>query len=263
MFLSERSYRENPQNRGVNPIQGERNLIERYDLSFIEESQRFRAALARVLGRGYRIERRKFVVSLPESWVPNWVRKEIEGVASANINPYVHSEFRDVTYMQGIDFHQDMIDFRDREPDFVTCYIYLASVGPEDSPIYLVPGSHRLGGTVFPHDLRVLDGEETRVLYRADEKYEAELAIHRLLGPAGSGYFWHSCVLHGTRPHTGRLPRVSIRYIVQKDLSDSATLLDRANRELLRPGALHRTRVDVDESGAVRSRSNLISGSLG
>jgi hypothetical protein len=70
-------------------------------------------------------------------------------------------------------------------------------------------------------------------------------------------------VLHGTQPHTGRLPRVSIRYIVQKDLSDSATLLDQANRELLRPGALARTRVDVDESGSVRSRSNVISGSLG
>jgi hypothetical protein len=263
MFLAESAYRSNPQNRGVNPIQGERNLIERYDLAFIEESPKFRDALARVLGRGYRLERRKFVVSLPEGWIPNWVRKEVEGVASANINPYVHAEFRDVTYMQGIDFHQDMIDFRDRQPDFVTCYIYLAPVGAEDSPIYVVPGSFRLGGTVFPHDLHVIDGAQTRVRYRADEKHQAELPIHRLLGPAGSGYFWHSCMLHGTQPHTGHLPRISIRYIVQKDPSDSATLLDRANRELLRPGSLPRTRVDVDESGEVRSRSNVISGSLG
>ncbi len=259
MFLSESSYRSNPQNRRVNPIQGERNLIERYDLSFIEQSPRFIAAMARALGRGYRLERRKFVVSLPQTWVPGWVCKEVDGVASANINPYVHAEFRDVTYMQGIDFHQDMIDFRDREPDFVTCYIYLAPVGPDDSPIYLVPGSHRLGGTVFPHDLRVLDRAETRILYRADEKHQMELSIHRITGPAGAGYFWHSCMLHGTRLHVGKLPRISIRYIVQKDLSDSDTLLDRANRELLRPGSLPRTRVDVDESGAVRDRRNVIS----
>jgi hypothetical protein len=59
------------------------------------------------------------------------------------------------------------------------------------------------------------------------------------------------------------MPRVSIRYIAQKDLSDSETLLDRANRGLLRPGALPRTRADVDESGAVRSRSNVISGWIG
>jgi hypothetical protein len=262
MFLPESVYRSNPQNRRVNPIQGERNLIERYDLSFIEQSPGFVAAMARVLGRGYRLERRKFVVSLPQDWVPDWVRKEVDGVASANINPYVREGFRDVTYMQGIDFHQDMIDFRDREPDFITCYIYLAPVGADDSPIYLVPGSHRLGGTVFPHDLRVLDGAGSRVLYRADDRHQAELPIDRLTGPAGTGYFWHSCMLHGTRLHVGRLPRISVRYIAQKDLSDSQTLLDRVNRELLRPGSLPVTRVDVDESGVVRDRRNAISSAI-
>ena len=69
-------------------------------------------------------------------------------------------------------------------------------------------------------------------------------------------------MLHGTRPHVGRLPRISIRYIVQKDPSDSDTLLDRANRELRRPGSLAVTRVDVDESGVVRDRRNAISGAI-
>ena len=262
MFLPEASYRANPQNRGVNPIQGERNLIEHYDLAFIEQSPPFVAAMSRVLGRGYRLERRKFVVSLPESWIPRWVQDEVEGVANANLNAYVRPEYRDVTYMYGIDFHQDMIDFRDREPDFVTCYIYLAPVGFDDSPIHLAPGSHRLGGTVFPHDLHVLDAARTRIRYRADARHQLDLSIVPLQGSAGTGYLWHSCMLHGTRAHTGKQPRISIRYIAQKDLSDSDTLLDRANRELLRPGSLHRTRVDVDESGAVRSRRNVISGSV-
>jgi len=262
MFLAEPAYRANPQNRRVNPIEGERNLIERYDLDFIEQNRGVVKALSRVVGRGYRLERRKFVVSLPQTWVPGWVRKEVDGLANANINPYVHEEFRDVTYMQGIDFHQDMIDFRDREPDFVTCYIYLAPVGPDDSPIYLVPGSHRLGGTVFPHDLRVLDADGTRILYRADEAHQAELPVHRLTGPAGTGYLWHSCMLHGTRLHVGSQPRISIRYIVRKDPSSSDALLDRANRELLRSASLPITRVDVDENGAVRDRRNAISGAI-
>jgi ectoine hydroxylase-related dioxygenase (phytanoyl-CoA dioxygenase family) len=183
----------------------------------------------------------------------------VEGVASANINPYVRPEFRDVTYMQGIDYHQDMIDFRNREADFVTCYIYLAEVGIEDSPIQLIPGSQRLGGTVFPHDLVVLDDAETRIRYRADE-HEVELPIHVITGAAGAGYFWHSCMLHGTRLHTGTMPRVSIRYIIQKDPADSDTLLDRANREMLRSASLPRTRVDVDESGVFRQRTNVIEG---
>ena len=259
MFLAEDRYRANPVNRRVNPIQGERNLIERYDLAFVEENPGFQETMDRVLGRGYKIERRKFVVSLPQDWVPSWIRSEVEGVSSANINPYVHPEFQDVTYMQGIDYHQDMIDFRDREPDFVTCYIYLADVGLEDSAIHLIPGSHRLGGTVFPHDLKFLNDAESRIRYRADE-YELELPVQVVTGGAGAGYFWHPCMLHGTRLHTGESPRVSIRYIIQKDSADSGTLLDQVNRELVRPGALPRTRVDVDESGSFLQRTNVIEG---
>ena len=257
IFLSEERYRANPVRRHVNPIQGQRNLIENYDAAFIEENPGFATALSNVLGSGYKIERRKFVVSLPEAWVPDWVRTEVDGVSSANINPYVHPEFRDVTYMQGIDYHQDMIDFRDREPDFVTCYIYLHTVGEGDSPIHLVPGSHKFGATVFPHDLEILEGG-SRLRYRADEKHVEEFSTHRVTGEAGDGYFWHSCVLHGTQLHTGNVPRVSIRYIIQKDLADSDTLIDQTNRELDRSGMLAKTRVDVDEKGAFQSTTNVI-----
>ena len=260
IFLAEASYRADPVRRHVNPIQGERNLIEGYDLAFIEANPRFQAAMARVLGSGYEIERRKFVISLPETWVPDWVRAEIEGASSANINPYVRPELRDVTYIQGIDFHQDMIDFRDREPDFVTCYVYLAEVGLEDSPIHLIPGSYRLGATVFPHDLELLDQEKRRVRYRADAGQEAELQIDRLLGGAGEAYFWHSCMLHGTQPNTGDKARVSVRYILRKDASDADTLLDRANAGLTGAGSLVRTRRDVDEAGAFLQRTNVIGG---
>lgn len=260
MFVAEDAYRANPVRRHVNPIQGERNLIESYDLSFIEENPRFQAAIGRVLGRGYKIERRKFVISLPQAWVPAWVCAEIEGASSANINPYLRPEFRDVTYMQGIDFHQDMIDFRDREPDFVTCYVYLAPVGADDSPIHLIPGSHRLGATTFPHDLEMLHGSSPRIRYRAGEGRAVELRVDRLTGGAGQAWFWHSCLLHGTRPNTGDRPRVSVRYIIQKDAADPGTLLDRDNARLLGSRSLARTRVDVDESGALVQRRNVISG---
>ena len=134
--------------------------------------------MGRVLGRGYEIERRKFVISLPETWVPDWVRAEIEGVSSANINPYVRPELR----------------------------------------------------------------------------------VDRLTGGAGEAYFWHSCMLHGTRPNLGDRARVSVRYILQKDSADPDTLLDRANAALLGPGSLARTRVDVDESGVFLERKNVIGG---
>lgn len=155
MFLSEEQYHANPVRRHVNPIQGERNLIERYDL---------------------------------------------------------------------------------------------------------VPGSQRFGATVFPHDLTIL-ADGNRLRYRADADHVAEFPTHRITGEAGDGYFWHSCVLHGTQLHTGELPRVSIRYIIQKDSSDSHTLLDQARLGLESSGVLKKTRVDVDASGAYQARTNVIAGS--
>ena len=106
----------------------------------------------------------------------------------------------------------------------------------------------------------MLDEAKQRVRYRAGGGREAEFRVDRLTGGAGEAYFWHSCMLHGTRIHTGERPRVSIRYIIQKDPADSETLLDGANRELLRPGSLYRTRVDVDESGVFLQRTNIIDG---
>ena len=50
-------------------------------------------------------------------------------------------EHRDLTYFKGIDFHQDIIDFPDRDPDFITAYIYLDKVDTKTSPLYLIPNS--------------------------------------------------------------------------------------------------------------------------
>lgn len=51
--------------------------------------------------------------------------------------------------------------YKDREADFVTLYIYLAPVTRADAPLFLLEGSHRLGASVFPHDL-VQQGETWR-----------------------------------------------------------------------------------------------------
>jgi len=98
----------------------------------------------------------------------------------------------------------------------------IESLGDADSPIHLVPGSHKFGATVFPHDFTVLDGG-SQLRYRADEEHVQDFPVHRVIGKAGDGCFCHSCVLHGTQLRTGNVPRISIRYIIQKDSADSDT----------------------------------------
>ena len=154
LFLSEEEFDADPQYTGVNPRPG-RNLLDRFEdrLGFVENDPTVVAALTGLLGDGYEMLNRKLVCGVPRTWVPEWLRKRIEGRPVNNLGAYVRPEYRDVTYFYGIDFHQDLIDFKDREADFVTLYVYLHKVGAADAPLFLLEDSHKLGATVFPHDL--------------------------------------------------------------------------------------------------------------
>ncbi|MDB5453365.1 MAG: hypothetical protein JWO33_1943, partial [Caulobacteraceae bacterium] len=147
LFLTEAEFDADPQYTGVNPRPG-RNLLERFDalLGFVETDAGVMAGLTELLGQGYGLLNRKLVCGVPQSWVPEWVRERIAGDPVNNLGAYVRPEFRDITYFYGIDFHQDLIDYKDREADFVTLYVYLHPVGRADAPLFLLDGSHTLGG---------------------------------------------------------------------------------------------------------------------
>ena len=115
LFLTEAEFDADPVHVGVNPRPG-RNLLERYaaELSFVEQDPRIVGALTDVLGAGYEVLNKKVVCGVPASAVPAWVKARIEGNPVNNLGAYVRPEFRDVTYFYGIDFHQDLIDHKDR-----------------------------------------------------------------------------------------------------------------------------------------------------
>ena len=77
--------------------------------------------------------------------MPAWLKARIHGNPVNNLGAYVRPEYRDVTYFYGIDFHQDLIDYKDREADFLTLYVYLHPVTPADAPLFLLEDSHRAG----------------------------------------------------------------------------------------------------------------------
>lgn len=166
LFLDEAGFDADPQYRGVNPRPG-RNLLDRFAgrLAFVEQALPIVAGLTALLGDGYRILDRKVVCGVPASAIPDWLKARIAGNPVNNLGAYVKPQYRDVTYFYGIDFHQDLIDFKGREADFLTLYVYLSPVGPADAPLFLLEGSHRLGAAVFPHDL-TRQGDDWR--YRSD-----------------------------------------------------------------------------------------------
>ncbi len=256
LFLSEEVFDARPQHTGVNPRPG-RNLLDRFEdrLGFVEEAPAVVQAMTALLGPGYGILDRKIVCGVPSRSVPAWLKRRIEGRPVNNLGAYVRPEVRDVTYFYGIDFHQDLIDYRDREADFLTLYVYLHPVGAHDAPLHLLDGSHQLGAAVFPHELERTGPAEWR--YRNGEAGEAAVRGRVLTGETGSAALWHACTLHGTQAGAADRERISLRYLFAPGRGRSGRIRE-INAALRGPLRLDATRVDLDAAGAARLRANTV-----
>lgn len=256
LFLDETDFDADPQYRGVNPRPG-RNLLEAFDpdLAFVEQDPALVAALTAILGPGYVVKDRKVVCGVPARFIPPWLKARIEGAPVNNLGPYVRPEYRDATYFYGIDFHQDIIDFKDHDADFLTLYVYLHPVGLEDAPLFLLEGSHLLGADTFPHDLkRSADGAWR---FQADGGDCIEVAQTILTGQTGFAALWHPFTLHGTQPDAADHERISLRYLIARTTAGRVGL-DEVNDAVRGPLSLKTTRVDLADNGAARIKGNTV-----
>jgi len=256
LFQSEAEFDADPVYVGVNPRDG-RNLLDTFagDLAFVERDPAVIEGLTAVLGGGYQLLNRKIVCGVPASAVPAWLKRRITDNPVNNLGAYVKPAYRDVTYFYGIDFHQDLIDYKDREADFVTLYIYLHPVTARDAPLYLLKGSHILGGSIFPHDL-ARSGPEAWT-YRNGGYGETETTQVVLTGQAGFAAMWHACTLHGTQPDAADHERISLRYLMARRPGTRAGI-DQVNAALNGPLSLTATRVDLDPAGAAVLKANTV-----
>lgn len=259
LFLDQATFEADPVFKGVNPRPGQ-NILERYQdlLDPLEQTPALLDGLKGFLGPDPQIMNKKVVMGVPESVIPDWVKTRQQGRYVNNLGAYVRPEYRDITYFWGIDLHQDIIDWPDRQGDFVTLYIYLHDVGPADAPLFLLPGSHRFGATRFPHDLQAGQGDPPEMTYRDAQGRALTAPLKKLTGPAGSAYMWHSCVLHGTQPDQNDQPRFSLRYLIARDPAAGHCGIDDVNTALDGPLSLSETREDLDEAGAARLAGNVI-----
>jgi hypothetical protein len=260
LFLTESQFDADPQFRGVNPRRG-RNFLERADcsLEFVETSPQIVAALTSLLGEGYEILDRKLVCGVPAKSIPGWLKARIEGRPVNNLGAYVKPIYRDITYFYGIDFHQDLIDYKDREADFLTLYVYLHPVTEADAPLHLLERSHILGATVFPHAIERAGPD--RWLYSDGCAGKMMVGQRVLTGPTGLAALWHSCTLHGTQPDAADHERISLRYLFMRKAGVSAGI-DLVNAAVKGPLRLKDTRNDLAENGSTNVIRNLICGSI-
>ena len=224
-------------------------------LGFIERAPQIVEGITALLGPDYDILNKKVVCGVPAASVPEWLRKRILGNPVNNLGAYVRPQYRDVTYFYGIDFHQDLIDYKAREADFLTLYVYLHPVTRADAPLYLLEGSHKLGGSVFPHNLTRIG--DTDWLYRNGQHGEVVARQKILTGDTGFAAMWHACTLHGTQPDAADHERISLRYLVARR-HDGPTGLDAVNACLQGPLSLTDTRADLAADGSAAIKSNTV-----
>jgi Phytanoyl-CoA dioxygenase (PhyH) len=258
-FLSQEDFDANPQFKGVNPTTG-RNLLHvlSSDVQFLEKDPRIVSGLAELLGPDYEILDRKFVCGVPETWLPQWLRERLQGNPVNNLGPYIKQEYRDITYFYGIDYHQDIIDWKDRSANFVTLYVYLSPVTKHDAPLYVLPGSHKFGATTFPHQLTAVS--KNPVVWRYGNGHGQEMTVEQymLTGDAGYVAMWHSALLHGTQPDTADHERISLRYLITRRDGPARYGIDIVNDQLSGPLSLSSTRVDLTDAGDAALKSNVI-----
>jgi len=211
----------------LNPGKGIQNLVDEHNLEFIEKNKSIIDLLKIILGENYKIILSKFVVAVPNNWMPNYVKQRNKKKLISNFNEYIKKEFRDVTYFRGIDYHMDSIDWEKKNNRFITMYIYLNDIDETMSPLNVIKKSHIFGHTSFPHYLKK-DKSHSNIEYSPDGKNYTKFKSHKLLGKTGALYIWTSNTLHGTSPSFDDKEnfRISLRYLIKKN-SKSKGMLDK------------------------------------
>ncbi len=226
-FLSE--FKDKPFKK-INPGKGVQNLVDEYNLDFIEKNQSINQFLNKILGSNYEIILSKFVVAVPEKWMPDYVKKR-KIKLETNYNQYMKKKYRDVTYFRGIDYHMDSIDWENQDNQFITMYVYLNKVDRFMSPLNIIKKSHIFGHSSFPHFVKDYPTEkylEYSIDNKKFEKFDKEI----LLGETGSVFLWTSNTLHGTAPSISDKEnfRISLRYLIKKN-ENSKGLIDKVIKQ--------------------------------
>lgn len=256
IFLTQKEFDSTNQSYfGTNPKPG-RNLLHKLDCSFIFDNKKFISEMKKTLGNNFRILDYKLVMGVPNTIIPKWIIKRTLNQHTINLGAFIKPRYRDITYFRGIDFHQDIIDFPTRDADFITAYIYLEDVNENTSPLYLIPNSHKLGATQFPHKLKFLN--KKTVNYQ-NNKDEIKSNIFMLSGKAGSLSYWHPFTLHGTKPHELSIPRISIRILAEKNRRINVNCnLDKINKKINGKKILAITQNEFSKKGKVKNKGNKI-----
>ena len=239
IFIDEKHYRENKAAQRKTGSTG--NVLDHVDMSFLEKNPEFVHTLKELLGENYTVLARRVICGVPTAWIPDWVvhelmNNDLKNFDIPNLSCFIRDEYRYLRYLAGIDFHQDIHDFKNTDSDMITVYVYLDQVSDKESPLYIMPKSHMAGASAFPH--RIQRTGEHAWKFKSDHGDVFDLSHQALHGGPGTCYLWHGCLLHGTLPSIADRPRLSLRYIFGMDPKSKDCIMAQTNAAIKRPLSL-------------------------
>ena len=221
LFLSEKQFLKDASFEKKNPGKKINNILLNKSLNFdfIFKNKKIDKIFTEILGEKYKIDLSKIVMGVPEKWVPSWVKKKLSSLGSSNnLNPFLKEKYRDVTCYLGAEYHQDSIDYSGtkalKSKTFVVMYVYLSDVLETDAPIYILPTTHTYGAQQFPHDIVY---KKNKIYYNIKHKKKISLKEIKLVGKAGTIFFWHSLLLHKTTTVKNYIPRISLKVVAERN----------------------------------------------
>ena len=88
LFLSEKDFLKQKKYKKINPGKNIQNLVNKFDLKFIENNQTIVNFLKTTLGNNYKIILSKFIVSIPYRWMPRYVKELDKKDPVKNLNKF-------------------------------------------------------------------------------------------------------------------------------------------------------------------------------
>lgn len=201
-YKTEKAFVKNGRYDRTNPDL-EFNLLNNFDLSFIDE--KLTNLVKDVFQSDVSVGSRKIIRNIPTKSLPDWLKK-YRNFIRHNVNPYILDKYQDEGLYYGADVHQDHIG---DDNSWFTAYIYLENVTEKNSPLNFFTGSHALGKSDYPPQVRKID---KKILYYNERgsMFTKKVPIE---GKAGDLVLFNAYTLHSTMVNRSVKERVSLRYL--------------------------------------------------
>ena len=200
------------------------------NLDFIEKNKKFNRILKTFFGCDYLIESKWLIKVLPRKLMPKWVSEEVKDIGMPQLNMYIKNEHRDISYLNGLDYHQDN---GGKLRNATTVLIYLDSVIKEsDGPIKMLEKTHILGATHYPHYCR-LSSDKKKIYYSDLNGNHMITRQVPIFGLSGTSIFFNGYTLHGsTIDDNQKKTRLALRYVFSPTKFKKNSIFTRSNNKI-------------------------------